>query len=449
MSLAGTAVFEVRTTGSDTNAGAFNPARGGGGVDYSQQDAAQYSGTNLVIDAASAAKVTSATHTFVAADLGNHLAITAGSGFTTGIYEIVSVAAGAATLDRSAGTQGSTGGPWALGGALASPGMAAGAAVASNTIWVKAGTYPITSNTQNVSGGRVTFAGKSGTATAYTRLLGYGTTRGDTSARPTLLATSGHSLSGYLVQPGINFGTVENLIIDGASLSGVNGLDGGGAATLTVRRCKIANVGTGILSVWGGVEACELTGWSTFALVTCRAVLGCYLHDSTGLGTLNCNMVVRCLAVNITGAGGAFFWNSETGLIVNCTAVSCSAGIDTQTALVAINCLAYGSTGYGYNIEGAYGVALLRNCAGGSNTSGNYRNATVESFVALTADPFVNAAGGDYSLNNTAGGGAAAKAAGIPGAFPGLGPTTGYLDLGAVQSAGGGGGGTKRRVWGN
>jgi hypothetical protein len=55
--------------------------------------------------------------------------------------------------------------------------------------------------------------------------------------------------------------------------------------------------------------------------------------------------------------------------------------------------------------------------------------------VALTAKPFTNSAGGDFSLNSTAGGGAACKGVGWPGIFPG-GTTTGNIDVGAVQSAG-------------
>jgi hypothetical protein len=61
--------------------------------------------------------------------------------------------------------------------------------------------------------------------------------------------------------------------------------------------------------------------------------------------------------------------------------------------------------------------------------------------VSLSADPFTNAAVGDFSLNSTAGGGAACKAAGYPGTFPN-GTTVGFLDIGAVQNNGGGGGGS-------
>jgi hypothetical protein len=63
--------------------------------------------------------ITSATHNFVAADVGNLIQITAGTNWTTGFYQIVSVAANAATLDRAVGTAVSlTNGTFAVGGAL-------------------------------------------------------------------------------------------------------------------------------------------------------------------------------------------------------------------------------------------------------------------------------------------------------------------------------------------
>jgi len=109
MALASAFVWEVRTTGSDTQcSGGFKA--GASGTDYSNQDAAQFSGTNLAIDLTTNTKVTSATHNFVAADVGNTIQITAGVGYTTGVYEIISVASNAATLDRSPGAVGLTGG---------------------------------------------------------------------------------------------------------------------------------------------------------------------------------------------------------------------------------------------------------------------------------------------------------------------------------------------------
>jgi hypothetical protein len=71
---------------------------------------AAYDFTDLVIDAANAAKVTSASHNFVSTDVGRVLRVDSGTGFTAGTYRIVSVASNAATLDRAVGTLGSSGG---------------------------------------------------------------------------------------------------------------------------------------------------------------------------------------------------------------------------------------------------------------------------------------------------------------------------------------------------
>jgi hypothetical protein len=66
--------------------------------------------SDLAVDAISNIKVTSASWTFVAADVGGLVQVTAGAGWTVGSYRIVSVAAGAATLDKSPAAVGVTGG---------------------------------------------------------------------------------------------------------------------------------------------------------------------------------------------------------------------------------------------------------------------------------------------------------------------------------------------------
>jgi len=78
--------------------------------------------------------------------------------------------------------------------------------------------------------------------------------------------------------------------------------------------------------------------------------------------------------------------------------------------------------------------AVSHNNAFGANASGSVGWVASPGDVTLTADPFTNSAAGDYSLNGTAGGGAACKGAGAPGAFAG-GTSTGSLDIGPVQSA--------------
>jgi hypothetical protein len=77
----------------------------------------EFSGANLATTAGTAAApvVTSATHNFTADEVGNLINITAGTSWTPGLYEIKSVSANAATLDRPCGTAASlTAGTWAV-----------------------------------------------------------------------------------------------------------------------------------------------------------------------------------------------------------------------------------------------------------------------------------------------------------------------------------------------
>jgi len=69
-----------------------------------------------------------------------------------------------------------------------------------------------------------------------------------------------------------------------------------------------------------------------------------------------------------------------------------------------------------------------------NNTSGARQNVNASPHdVTLTGDPFTNAAGNDFSLNNVAGAGAACRNAGFPGALPGLATPLGYADIGVYQ----------------
>lgn len=64
--------------------------------------------------------------------------------------------------------------------------------------------------------------------------------------------------------------------------------------------------------------------------------------------------------------------------------------------------------------------------------------------ITLTGDPFADAANGDFTLNNTAGAGAACRATGYPGITPG---GTGYIDIGALQHQDSGGTGSSEHSY--
>jgi hypothetical protein len=83
-----------------------------------QGTVATVTGTVTFAGGALAAEFTSASHTFALEDTKRNISITAGSGFTTGSYQIRYVTGGTATVDRTAGTSGSTGGTFSMAGCL-------------------------------------------------------------------------------------------------------------------------------------------------------------------------------------------------------------------------------------------------------------------------------------------------------------------------------------------
>lgn len=88
--------------------------------------------------------------------------------------------------------------------------------------------------------------------------------------------------------------------------------------------------------------------------------------------------------------------------------------------LTLLNNVFYGNGAYGINLqdgatENNARVLVNRNNAYGSNTSGARNNLNAGTGdVTLTADPFTAAGSNDFTLNNTAGGGAACRQAGFP-----------------------------------
>jgi hypothetical protein len=115
-------------------------------------------------------------------------------------------------------------------------------------------------------------------------------------------------------------------------------------------------------------------------------------------------------------------------------AINSLIGPITISNTIISSCGSFGiqATGLGnyssFPIAGGYNV-YYNNNGGGANLSGITATATD---ITVTVDPLTNATGGDFSVNNTAGGGAAIRGLGFPGVFPGV-STTGYATPGAVQ----------------
>jgi hypothetical protein len=223
-------------------------------------------------------------------------------------------------------------------------------------------------------------------------------------------------------------------------------------------------------------------GSAASALVECEAY-GCNQSNAanqSGFNLSSTSTAVRCIASNNTGSNTSGFYsaagnndavfvdciaseNENKGFLVtsnhqhffNCVAYfNGSDGIFASGvgSLYIENCILLRNGGYGINGNSAAKEGFIINCGYGSgaglaNTSGNtggIRSVVSIGDITITADPWVNAASGDFRLNNTAGGGALLRGTGR-GYFlqteSGQSGTVSYPDVGAVQheeTAGGG-----------
>jgi hypothetical protein len=298
MALAAATVWEVRTTGSDANGGAF--VTGASGTDRSQQDAAQIAYTDLVL--ATTTTLTSAAFPFSAAEVGNILNITGGTGFTTGWYQIVSVSVVTATIDRVGGTLGSTGGTGNLGGALATPVQAVTNMVGQNTVYIKKATYLQT----------VTLTPPSGAEGAESTLYGYNATRGDLDSstdftnHPELKMDNA---TAHVVTSSNAYCTYRNLIANGGvgASKSVNGFryDGNNQVLINcqAKNCTDFGFRTGTISV---IINCQATAQISGAR-------GGFFSDAAGAGFFSCNAVANA---------SPGFWLNAPGTLSGCVSAA-------------------------------------------------------------------------------------------------------------------------------
>lgn len=403
-----------------------SPTSGSWSVDYSKQASAQFTYTDLVINAGTNTDVTSAAFPFGVNHVGNLISVTSGTGFTVQRVQIRSIPSGTtARCDKSLGTLGSTGGNGKQGGALATPGKAGGLAVSGADTHIKSGTYSITSASANVAGGCFT-------CQVDSNIIGYGTRFFDYGTRP-LLQASG--ISTFTI---VTIGTGQiaiNMEVDGAGLTSSRGFSGGIAY-----RCKASNcTNNGFTSI---CFFCLATGCSTQpAFVTAHAY-GCEASANTvtGFQASTTSRWTKCVSYGNTGASSnGFAANTNNIYLEQCLAhsngqhgfsISGASGIQSSV----INCMAISNTGTGFLISASSVNCIFTNNAAYNNST-NFSTNFIYAVgsITLTADPCVNAAGGDYSLTTVAGGGGSARGAGYE-TF--IGGSIGYPDVGALQHRG-------------
>lgn len=425
MALAATIVFEVRTTGSDTNGGGYKS--NAGTTDYSQQNSPQLT----VTDAACTGNttVTSTTGGFTSAMVGNLIYLSSGPNW----YEITGrTDTNTITIDRAGPN--ASGMTANVGGALASPGglgallVAVAGITAGQQAFVKSGTYNLTGTTVNVSGGPLDLNATNLTNKNF-YLKGYQTTRTDlTGVRP-IIAANGNAPTQMLKIGGNTGGaqTVENFEINGGSQN-TNGILGVNISSYC-NHCYVYDCdGTYAFSILNCTNckaySCAARGFDGVTGYFCWAD-----NCETGFGTTGGTEGYFCVASNCSIDS----YNTQLSFFVNCVSYnSAGDGFERNSANrpnPCINCISFSDAGNGYK---GYDNGFLINCAYGGDGGGSGRTdaAALSDInpITLTADPFTNAAGGDFSLNNVDGGGRLLRALG----FSTYGQT-GYLDVGAVQ----------------
>jgi hypothetical protein len=453
------AVWEVRTTGSDSNGGCFK--EGATGTDYTQQDAAQYTPTGMTTSGAAALIA----YTSAAADMvGNCINITGGTNFIPGIYEIQSAVVGVSiTVDRNATSGIGADGTGNIGGALLNPSKPDYSGItAGNFVWIKAGTYATSTKLLMEIRGDNTNGAISWT--------GYDAVRGDnTGTRPVITtAVSGLALVDIMARLRV----FNNLKF--THTGSTRGYAFESLTSFTYGDMWINCIFDGMLSAF---KMDNQGAWYNGAVL----LIDSQVINSTSQGIrANAGVIIRSVIANNASDGiyptdnsnSQYFWVIEDNLIygnggkgihnygfgsfivfarhntIYNNAGDGIGGVGDTMGILESNII-YGNGAYGTNFP----AITVRGIVGANNAYGaNVTAASSTAFTSvynekvLTGNPFTNAASGDFSLNNTAGAGALLRGAGLPGVFAG-GLSTGYSDIGAIQHQAVGGATTPQRAW--
>jgi hypothetical protein len=453
----------VRTDGDNTNGGGYDSAISGAGTNYCDQAAAQLTLTDLATSGAGSTTLTSATGGFTTAMIGNCIRISAGTNFQTGYYFITArTDTNTVTLDRTPTSGGAgSGGSGKLGGAFASisnlraggfwgsaPGITSPLA-AGHTVNVR-GSGSDNPSTPDWDGtGSLDFASGDYTTGGLIAWKGY-------NGRPFLRSNGTFFFSGVRHYfENMKFSTtgvaLDTHILEGDSqwlrnvYFDMNGQDIGAVKHgRTIENCWFYNSGS------TSAGTADILRTSSRELT----IIGCVFENIRGFvlsGSYACsfsNNIVRNIkntttVLSFSDSNGwhpqqvvmnnVFYGNTATAVYATTTV----AGLVVRNNIF-VNNGAYGVHFTSNSSSAAINTRLARQSvdfnAYYNNTSGQCNGVTGgANEITLTGDPFINAAAGDFRLNNVAGAGAALRAAGFPGTFPGGYGNVSYSDIGAVQ----------------
>ena len=285
------------------------------------------------------------------------------------------------------------------GTAFATPGYAASqATTAGDLIYIKEGTYTISTSSSNVSNGVMS-------VTSGVNVEGYKTTAGDKAAKPLLTSTVTGTLTNnfMILMNNVDRGLGYYAYIDSVEVNGgSSGFSYGiqiGFHQIAAFNCKASSTYYGVT---GKAYFCEAYSCTRgFANATCY---GCYAQGCTDHGFHTCS-VTNCIAYN--NNNNAYFNNnfvhgfiSHTSTYYGVNFVSNRDYAPPYKNLVVIDSGTYGLSGL-VNGQPVFNFAGYNNASGNHQFSGSW----LVNEITLTADPFTDPASGDWSLNSDAGGG--------------------------------------------
>jgi hypothetical protein len=328
--------FRTTATAGMLNGGGF--VTGASGVDYSQQDSAQYALTGVT---SSGAGYVFLTATAAANMVGNIAHVISGTNFTAGWYEITSVSVGVSVTcgTNGAGTSLSTGvgsnGVINIGGALdltgALPDSFFEQVYLGNIVYIKAGNYTL--------GSSISVAGTLPTIAAPAIIQGYSTVRGDNprgATRPFIdCGANTWTLGANQYMHNVSLtGSAANVLVTGTN-SNVRSVKSTNTSSTASRFAINCAAGSSIFDS----EFVSQNGTAFIASVANVKLSYCYAHDSvTGF--------------NLSGAGTS---------IINCIASSCSTQQITCGVSAGISPVIDGCTVYGSSAKVGSGIVLTSN----------------------------------------------------------------------------------------
>src|SRR5581483_10209108 len=388
MAITAAAVGEVRAATGNDNWGGFFIA-GASGTDRSQANAPFVAINNSTITTSVTMNVITFTggYTPTAADIGNVVQIVSGTNTTAGsFFNITAQTSTTWTVNGNVVSSGTTTNMVAnMGGALATLGKVAGAMPASTKSYcVGAGVNAFTSSAT------ITFEQPVSTTSAApppTRLIGYGSSRGDTTHAALTLQTN-TGLVG-LKSTGQSF-YFEQMDVDCTNLGTSTGITVG-TSGLAIR-CMVKNYTTAGITVGssGHATECEVTSGSgasggiTGSGITTTLITRCFVHDNTGPGIIvQSGTAAYNIVANNSGANSDGIEFANNAVILNNTIHNNGRdGIHnngtTQLPMTIRNNILSANGGFGFTADASAALPASYQYDGNayfSNTSGARNNA--------------------------------------------------------------------------